>query len=84
MQKKASNLSLIMITDIDTTQFAKETKDTEKPKYFAIIKESALLTYFTDKKVMTEVLKYVKVPGKYDGNYAVDQNEYDTIYGLGV
>lgn len=43
-------------------------KEVEPAHYFAMIKQLTLLGFFTSKIGATEVLRYVEVPGKYDGN----------------
>lgn len=40
------------------------------PHYFTMIKQLALFGFFTSKVAATEVLKYVAVPGRYDGDMA--------------
>ncbi len=37
--------------------------------YFTMMKQLALLGYFTSEVGMTQVLRYLPVPGKYDGNF---------------
>lgn len=43
-----------------------------KPHYFTMIKQLVLFGFFTSKVGATEVLRYVAVPGRYDGNLAYD------------
>jgi hypothetical protein len=74
----------IVINDIDKKYFNKETKEDDKPRYYGILKEAILLTYFTHKKVLEGPMSYTKVPGKYDGAMMVDKNRYSTVYGLGA
>lgn len=40
------------------------------PHYFTMIKQLAIFGFFTSKVGATEVLKYVAVPGRYDGDLA--------------
>jgi len=40
------------------------------PHYFTMIKQLVLFGFFTSKVAATEVLKYVAVPGRYDGDMA--------------
>lgn len=46
----------------------KDKKDAE-PHYFTMMKQLTLLGYFTSKEGATQALRYLPVPGKYDGNY---------------
>ncbi|MET4107230.1 gluconate 2-dehydrogenase subunit 3 family protein [Hymenobacter sp. UYP22] len=58
-----------LITTIDAEQknYAK-TKTPEQPNhYFRMIKELTLLGYFTSEVGATKALRYLPVPGKYDG-----------------
>lgn len=38
------------------------------PHYFTLLKQLTLMVFFTSKVGATEVLRYVAVPGRYDGN----------------
>lgn len=76
--------SKVIIAEIDKMYFDKNTTEEIKPKYYGMLKESILLTYFTNETVMTDVFNYTKVPGKYDGAYKIDISKNDTIFGLGV
>jgi len=46
------------------TEFKKETMS---PHYFTMMKQLTLLGYFTSKPGATEALRYVAVPGRYEG-----------------
>lgn len=60
-----------VLTDLDKE--AKEYSKTKKPEdpnhYFTMIKQLTLLGYFTSEVGATKALRYLPVPGKYDGNY---------------
>jgi hypothetical protein len=59
-----------LLTALDTEQknYAK-TKTPEQPNhYFRMIKELTLLGYFSSEVGATQALRYLPVPGKYDGN----------------
>jgi hypothetical protein len=73
-----------IIAEVDKAYFDPTVKKEDKPTYYGAIKETTLLTYFTDKKVMTDVLSYVKVPGKYDGAYKLTPGKTEEIYGFGA
>ena len=46
----------------------KKAKD-DPSHYFRMMKELTLLGYFTSKEGATQALRYIPVPGKYDGSY---------------
>ena len=48
-------------------QEAKQASGPE-PHYFVLLKQLTLMVFFTSKVGATEVLCYVAVPGRYDGN----------------
>ncbi|HVS92890.1 MAG TPA: gluconate 2-dehydrogenase subunit 3 family protein [Mucilaginibacter sp.] len=58
-----------LLTDLDKE--AKDYAKTQKPKqpnhYFRMMKELTLLGYFTSEVGCTKALRYVPVPGRYDG-----------------
>ena len=58
-----------LLTDLDKEQ--QEYSKTKKPKdpnhYFRMVKELTLLGYFTSEVGCTKALRYVPVPGRYDG-----------------
>lgn len=58
-----------LLTDLDKEQ--KDYSKTKKPKdpnhYFRMIKELTLLGYFTSEVGCTKALRYVPVPGRFDG-----------------
>ncbi len=60
-----------VLTEIDKERVAynkRENKQKEDPThYFQFIKELTLLGYFTSKPGATEALRYVAVPGKFEG-----------------
>lgn len=43
-----------------------------KPHYFTMIKQLAIFSFFTSQIAATEVLQYVPVPGRYDGDMAYE------------
>lgn len=49
-------------------QEAKQASDQASPHYFILLKQLTLMVFFTSKVGATEVLRYVAVPGRYDGN----------------
>ncbi|MGF7075073.1 gluconate 2-dehydrogenase subunit 3 family protein [Mucilaginibacter sp. 3215] len=59
-----------LLTELDKEQKAyTKTKKPEDPNhYFRMLKELTLLGFFTSKPGATQALRYIAVPGKYDGN----------------
>ena len=49
-------------------QDAKQAAANPLPHYFTLLKQLTLMVFFTSKVGATEVLRYVAVPGRYDGN----------------
>jgi len=60
-----------LLTALDAEQKAyTKTKKPEDPNhYFRMMKELTLLGFFTSKPGATQALRYIAVPGKYDGNF---------------
>ncbi len=55
-------------------QLDREAKEYQRPEggsahYFTMMKQLALLGFFTSEVGMTQVLRYNPVPGRYDGNF---------------
>ncbi|MEO6547363.1 MAG: gluconate 2-dehydrogenase subunit 3 family protein [Ferruginibacter sp.] len=60
-----------LLTALDKEQKeyqVKKAKD-EPSHYFRMMKELTVLGYFSSKEGATQALRYIAVPGKYDGNY---------------
>ncbi|HTH56032.1 MAG TPA: gluconate 2-dehydrogenase subunit 3 family protein [Cyclobacteriaceae bacterium] len=51
-----------LLVDID-----KEASQGEKPHYFQMMKQLTVLGYFSSQPGATEALRYVPIPGRYDG-----------------
>ena len=65
----AQRTALLTALDAEQKNYAK-TKTPEQPNhYFRMVKELTLLGFFTSEVGATQVLRYLPVPGKYDGNY---------------
>ncbi len=58
-----------LLTDLDKEQkaYSKTKKEKDPNHYFKMIKELTLLGYFTSEVGCTKALRYVAVPGRYDG-----------------
>ena len=59
-----------LLSELDQAQKeeSKSTKPGTKYQYFSMIKQLTLLGYFTSEVGATKALRYVAVPGHYDGN----------------
>jgi hypothetical protein len=59
-----------LLTAIDKEQksFAKTKKPTDPQHYFGMVKQLTLLGYFTSEIGCTQALRYVPVPGRFDGD----------------
>lgn len=50
-------------------QYKKDKKKDAGDHYFMMIKQLTILGYFTSEIGATKALRYMAVPGKYDGSY---------------
>jgi hypothetical protein len=59
-----------LLTELDKEQkeYTKNKKSEDPPHYFRLMKELTLLGYFSSEVGATKALRYVAVPGSYDGN----------------
>jgi hypothetical protein len=66
-----------VLTDLDKEQKEyTQTKKKEDPHhYFRMMKELTLLGYFTSEVGCTSALRYLPVPGRYDGNMAYKKGD---------
>jgi hypothetical protein len=72
-----------LLTEIDTEAKkyngeAGQSKKEQPPHYFTLMKQMVLLGFFTSKPGATQVLRYVPVPGKYEG--CIDYKEGETSW----
>ncbi|MFM9946684.1 MAG: gluconate 2-dehydrogenase subunit 3 family protein [Saprospiraceae bacterium] len=58
---------LITALDEEATNFSKNKLDTEPEHYFSMIKQLTLWGFFTSEPGATEALRFVPVPGRYEG-----------------
>jgi len=65
----AANQRHALLVDLDNEQkeYMKKKKADEPSHYFRMMKELTLLGYFTSEIGCTQALRYVDVPGKYEG-----------------
>lgn len=55
---------------VDVTETGTAAEGEAMPHYFIMIKQLAIFGFFTSKVGATDVLRYVAVPGRYDGDLA--------------
>lgn len=63
-----------ILTELDSeakTQLATAQQNNvpPQPHYFTVLKQQSIFVFFTSKVGATEVLRYVAVPGRWDGDY---------------
>jgi len=66
-----------ILIDLDKEQkdYQINKKKEEPSHYFRMMKELTMLGYFTSEVGATKALRYLPVPGKYDGNYAYKKGD---------
>lgn len=60
--------TLLIDLDNEAKAYAKSKKENDPNHYFTMMKQLTLFGFFTSKVGATQALRYVAVPGKYDGN----------------
>jgi hypothetical protein len=50
-------------------------ENTSLPHYFTLMKQVTLFGFFTSEVGATQVLRYVSIPGRYDGDFAYQQGD---------
>lgn len=58
---------LLIEIDKEAKDYAKNKKKEDDPHYFTLMKQLTLLGFFTSKPGATQALRYVAVPGKFEG-----------------
>jgi len=64
----AQRTALLTALDAEQKNYGKTKKPEQPNHYFRMMKELTLLGFFTSEVGATQVLRYLPVPGKYDGN----------------
>ena len=65
----AQRTALLTALDAEQKSYSKNKTPEQPNHYFRMIKELTLLGYFTSEIGATQALRYLPVPGKYDGNF---------------
>lgn len=66
---KEERTSLLTEIDKEAREYNTNKKDDDPNHYFSMIKQLTLLGFFTSELGATKALRYVKIPGRYDGNF---------------
>jgi hypothetical protein len=70
--------ALLVALDKESKEYQKTKKNEEPTHYFIMMKQLTIFGYFTSEEGATQALRYVAVPGKYDGN--VDYKKGDKAW----
>lgn len=62
-------IKVLAALDKEQMEYTKTKKKDDPNHYYRMIKELTLLGYFTSEAGCTKAMRYVPVPGKFDGNY---------------
>lgn len=60
--------ALLVTLDKEAKEYQKSKKEGDRDHYFTMMKQQTLLGFFTSKEGATQALRYVAVPGRYDGD----------------
>ncbi|MEI9911895.1 MAG: gluconate 2-dehydrogenase subunit 3 family protein [Bacteroidota bacterium] len=60
--------SLLISLDKEAKEYQENKKKEDPSHYFTMMKQLTLLGYFTSKEGATQALRYIAVPGKYNGD----------------
>lgn len=66
---KEEQLQFVNTYDKEAGEYQKARKDGDANHFFHLLKQLTLTGFFTSEVGMTQALRYVKIPGKFDGNY---------------
>ena len=64
----AERTAFLTVLDKEAAAFQKIKKPTEQKHYFTMLKELTLWGFFSSEVGATKVLRYIAVPGKYEGS----------------
>lgn len=64
----AERTALLTALDKEQREYTKTKKPEDPNHYFRMMKELSMLGFFTSEIGATQALRYVAIPGKYDGN----------------
>lgn len=78
--RQNSAKSLLSKTDTEAVAYAKNKKPEDPAHYFSLMKQLTLLGYFSSEVGATQALRYVPIPGKYEG--CIDYKKGDKAWAL--
>ncbi|WP_246172253.1 gluconate 2-dehydrogenase subunit 3 family protein [Sphingobacterium hotanense] len=62
-------LQFVNTYDKEANEYQKNKKEEDANHFFTMLKQLTLTGFFTSEVGMKKALRYLKIPGKYDGNY---------------
>lgn len=65
----AQRTELLTALDVEQKDVQRKKAKEDLPHYFRLMKELALVGYFTSEIGQNQALRYMEVPGKFDGNF---------------
>jgi len=65
----AERTELLAAIDSEAKDYQRNKSDEDPNHYFHLLKQLTLLGFFTSELGATKALRYVQIPGRYDGNY---------------
>jgi hypothetical protein len=77
---KAKRTSFLTALDREQKEFSVTKKPEEPNHYFSMMKQLTLLGFFTSEVGATQALRYLPVPGRYDG--CIPYNKGDRAWAL--
>ncbi|WP_333862929.1 gluconate 2-dehydrogenase subunit 3 family protein [Sphingobacterium sp.] len=73
---KKDQTAFVDMLDREAQDYDEKKTAGELPHFFTLFKQLTLLTFFTSKLGATEVFRYVKIPGKYDGDFPYHKGDH--------
>jgi hypothetical protein len=74
-QQLPTELGFKMLSSLDKEARIYNVKNGTVPHYFTLMKQLVMFTFFTSEIGATKVLRYVAVPGRYDGELPYKEGE---------
>jgi hypothetical protein len=71
---------ITLLTDLDKESKAYEKKDGSPPHYFEMMKQLTIWGYFSSEPGATKAMRYVPIPGKYEGCVDYKKGEGAWVY----
>ena len=71
----AEKHDLLVLLDTEAKEYSKNKKKEEPTHFFSMMKQLTLWGYFTSETGSTKALRYVPIPGKYEGCIAYTKGD---------